>query len=1520
LAAGDLALNILISANASNVQSVVSGVTQTLKGLTGGSALGGVVTAGAAAAAAVVGIGVAAVKSAGDFQQSMTQLVTGAGEAQSNIKQVSAGILQLSTATGTSTKDLSAAMYEIESSGQHGAAGLQVLKAAAEGARVGNADLDTVAKALTTTLTDYHMPATAATSAMNGLVAAVAAGKTHMQDMASAMGNVLPLASSLHISFPQVAGAISTMTNAGMTAQRASMNLANAIRSLAAPGASAQKAMQEVGLSAQQLKDTLSNQGLAAAIQLIEDHVNKKFPAGSVQAVAAFKAIMGGATGYNVALMLGGQNMQAYENNIKSISAAMANGKGDVQGWALVQQDFNFQIDRAKAALNVLLITLGEKLLPIVTPVVTKIGDFVGGLSNLINGTNSANGPLSKFQETFKLLGVGFAYVKDIVSQVASVIASSLAPMFQSIGSTASNFVKNGLNPIIAGFNGILFAVDSTIGPVTTQVMKFFANMSPGANLLQALSSHAQDLGKWFQSSVIPAFKQAEPGFIQLAKAGQSLLGTLSSVGNTVHNAFQGAFSALLPVFEAIIPYAIKLAGVISDVLGKAIQFLAPYVSQAVAALGQFVVEITQRIAPILVQMISQWNTNLDEFLRVWNAVWPFLAPLLKGVWDEIVGIVKVAWSLISGIINIGLDILGGNWKQAWSDFKDMLSGVWDGIKTYLQGAWEIISGVALAAWSKIQEGWRAAGSFFQNIGESIGNTLKQAWSTISDAAQTAWKNIAKIFSDIGSGISQNLQSAWNGIVTSAKNAWSAIQNTAQTAWNDLVKFIKSVIQNIVDDFQWLYQHNYYFADLVDFIRKVMTDVTTWLKKTWENVVTWITDQWNSLKDAATSAWQAVQSAVETSVSDVTNAIQSAWNTSIQWLTDQWNSMANLATTAWNAVSQAFSRAWNAISSALSALWNNISKWWTTTTTQVSTAASNLWKQVSTVFGNAWSTYIQKPLATLLTNIQNWFNGLIKNVQTWVANMMNMFAQGITNGAQAVIKAATNVGQQIASILGFHSPPPTGPLATSNTWMPNMMNMFAQGITSGLATVQKAATNVAQTIKNFLGIQSPAATGPLSTADTWMPNLMSMFSSQITQNTPKVTNATNNMTQQVQNAVNQMSIKVQQDVQNMMQKISNVGTSLQQMQSQVSQSVNQMQTQVSQATQQMAAQVNLAVSQANLAITNMQQTVSSSVSQMNQQIASVSQSISQMQQSVSSAINSTESSVQNATSAMSAQLQQTNAQINAMSSNAQQQEGQVQQGMDVTVQMMNSSAQQISQVFSSISDFANSQSALAKSDIQSIQQDLSAAQAANNKLQLIEDQAKIALLNISNAVYSAMTMVANSAASFFGHSEPSAGPLAGDSQWGIHFLQNFVSGMQSQIPALATVSQQAALQIIENFLPNTKAMATDVKTALAQAAAAAGDTIIKLKQSGDDIYATIRHITSTGGTAGIPATYATTTANVRGDIPIVYQLTPAIPGTAGTQTAQNMTIHIDMDGKSISKIVTKYQHGELRAQGGIRNV
>jgi TP901 family phage tail tape measure protein len=335
------------------------------------SSIGKAALLGIAGVAVVVGA--ASIKMAADFQESTTQLVTGAGESEANIKMVRDGILSMASQVGQVPIDLSKGMYLIESAGYHGAAGLAVLRAAAEGAKVGGADMRTVADGLTTAMTDYQVPTSKAALITSQLVATVAAGKTTMEALSGSLHNVLPIASALHVPFAQIAGAMATMTAQGISADAASTALRFALASLINPAGSAKKELKLIGLSADSVKKALSKGGLQGALALITDAVGKKFPVGSIQYTAALAKAVGGTRGMTAALALTGAHAKTFADNIKTIGHASTEAGGHVKGFALTQQDLNAKIANVRAGVSAMAIKLGDVLIPIVEKV-TAVG------------------------------------------------------------------------------------------------------------------------------------------------------------------------------------------------------------------------------------------------------------------------------------------------------------------------------------------------------------------------------------------------------------------------------------------------------------------------------------------------------------------------------------------------------------------------------------------------------------------------------------------------------------------------------------------------------------------------------------------------------------------------------------------------------------------------------------------------------------------------------------------------------------------------------------------------------------------------------------------------------------------------------------------------------------------------------------------------------------------------------------------------------------------------------------------
>lgn len=426
----------------SDLMSVSSQVSST-----GGAIVGALTGAATLAGAALVGIGVVSTKMAADFQTGVTSLVTGAGEAKSNLKSVSDGILSLAPATGTSTKQLTDGMYMIESAGFHGSAGLQVLKNAAMGAKVGSADLGVVANGVTTILTDYGLGANNSALATNVLVATVASGKTHMQDLADSLSHILPTASAFGVSLKDTTAALATMTAEGVPAADAATYLKQTLSSMENPSTKAVKLFKDIGLSSTDVANEMKK-SLPDALKMITDHLATKFPAGSVQFNAALSTISGGSKQMQGMLDLTGTHMKTFKDNVSSISDSVKKGGNSISGWSDIQGTFNFKMDKAKEAFEVLGIKIGTVLLPYIgklldniMPIVNNIGNWIinnhileNTINGIINAVKSVTTWVQNASKFFQQHKAALAALQVISIALAGALGGLLVAALVSVG------------------------------------------------------------------------------------------------------------------------------------------------------------------------------------------------------------------------------------------------------------------------------------------------------------------------------------------------------------------------------------------------------------------------------------------------------------------------------------------------------------------------------------------------------------------------------------------------------------------------------------------------------------------------------------------------------------------------------------------------------------------------------------------------------------------------------------------------------------------------------------------------------------------------------------------------------------------------------------------------------------------------------------------------------------------------------------------------------------------------------
>lgn len=373
--------------------------------------------------AAAAGIAYESIKAATSYQTLTTRLVTSAGETSGNLELVRKGMMDIAATVGETATEEAKGMYTVESAGYHGAQGLTVLKAASEGAKTEGADFAEVSNAVTDALKDYHLKASAAGDVTSKLITAVSFGKTNFQALAKSMSNILPFAASVHLKMQDVVGVLAEMTSHGVTAQRASQNIANAMRSLIAPNKAMIKEFEAVGITSNEVSAKLGSAGLAGTMQWLAGIAKEKAPAIGQNYNEALKKLMGTAPGLSVALMTTGENAEETNKAIAGIGKATTDANGNVAGFTDLQGTLAYKIDKVKAELMNTAIVLGNALIPAVTEAAAWLGRIIQPIA----------GWISKHQTLTKYLLIG-AIAIGVLTLAITILTTVITVLFSEVG------------------------------------------------------------------------------------------------------------------------------------------------------------------------------------------------------------------------------------------------------------------------------------------------------------------------------------------------------------------------------------------------------------------------------------------------------------------------------------------------------------------------------------------------------------------------------------------------------------------------------------------------------------------------------------------------------------------------------------------------------------------------------------------------------------------------------------------------------------------------------------------------------------------------------------------------------------------------------------------------------------------------------------------------------------------------------------------------------------------------------
>ena len=169
----------------------------------------------------LAGLGTAAVTAAAQFEDGMAKIYTIAVDSSEPMEKMRDDLVQLSNDTGFSLEDLSEATYQAVSASVDAGKAVEFMVDATKLARAGFTTTTKSVDLLTTVINAYGYEAKDAAWISDMLLKTQNDGKTILDELASSMGIIIPMASNYGVGLDQISAAYATMTKQGVKTERA---------------------------------------------------------------------------------------------------------------------------------------------------------------------------------------------------------------------------------------------------------------------------------------------------------------------------------------------------------------------------------------------------------------------------------------------------------------------------------------------------------------------------------------------------------------------------------------------------------------------------------------------------------------------------------------------------------------------------------------------------------------------------------------------------------------------------------------------------------------------------------------------------------------------------------------------------------------------------------------------------------------------------------------------------------------------------------------------------------------------------------------------------------------------------------------------------------------------------------------------------------------------------------------------------------------------------------------------------
>lgn len=758
--------------------------------------------------APIVGLGTAAVKTAADFDEAMSQVAAVSGATGSDFDALRDKAREMGSKTKFSASEAAEAMNYMAMAGWKTGDMLSGIEGIMNLAAASGEDLATTSDIVTDALTAFGLSAGDSGHFADILAAASSNANTNVSMMGETFKYVAPIAGAMGYSAEDTAEAIGLMANAGIKSSQAGTTLRKIMTELNGTIEISGSALGDVTIqttnadgSMRSLNDILADcRGAFGKLTESEKASTAESLVGKT-AMSGFLALMNAAPA----------DIQKLESAISTCSDSIDGYNGTAEKMAAVMQNnLSGQLTILKSQLQELAISIGDVLMPVIRDIVTHIQGWVDKFNSLDDSTKEM---IVKVALVAAAIGPLLIVIGKVISAVGTIM--TLVPAVAS-GISAVSGAFGALNAVMLA-NPIALVIAAIVALVATFVIlwnkcdafrEFWINLWNGikdffvkiwdgiksvfSGVVDFIKNNWQGLALFLVNPIAGAFKLIYDNCESFRNFWNNLWNNLKEAFSKVWEGIKGVCSS---AWDAIKTGASNAWEGIKGAVTSAGSSIKEHLSGAWNSIKEHSSStwshIKETVSGAFENMKSAGQTAANTIKSTVTEAWNHIKSSTTQTWNSVKSAVSDAWNTIKSNVSDAMSNMKDRVTEGWNSIKERTESLWGGIKDKVVSiAGEMkekfastIGNVASTFSEKLSQMKETTTNGLHNIGESVSSAL----SSIKEKITSGFGNIVT-----------NLGSAFSNLVSSLKEKLSGIGQVFTDLAKNALSWGKDIISNVI--------------------------------------------------------------------------------------------------------------------------------------------------------------------------------------------------------------------------------------------------------------------------------------------------------------------------------------------------------------------------------------------------------------------------------------------------------------------------------------------------------------------------------------------------------------------------------------------------------------------------------------------------------------------------------------------------------------------------------------------------